>query len=81
MITPASGRIDRKTGSFAEERPSDADASWTPKIMDAGPGLREIGMALERGFGSPQDIEFSVDETGQIIVLQSRPITTHEPGE
>lgn len=36
--------------------------------------LAAIGMRLERHFGAPQDIEWSIDRTGSIFVLQSRPI-------
>jgi len=37
--------------------------------------LADIGMRLERHFGAPQDIEWSIDATGTIFVLQSRPIS------
>ncbi len=39
--------------------------------------LAEISMQLEHHFGSPQDIEWSIDATGTIYVLQSRPISVH----
>jgi pyruvate,water dikinase len=38
-------------------------------------GLREIGLRLEAFFGSPQDVEWCV-RGGELLVLQSRPITT-----
>lgn len=38
--------------------------------------LAEYGLALERAFGGPQDIEWSVAEDGQVFLLQARPITT-----
>ena len=38
--------------------------------------VAEVGLALERHFGRPQDIEFSFDEEGDLLVLQTRPVTT-----
>ncbi len=40
--------------------------------------IAEIGraaMILEKHFGTPQDIEWSLDSTGKLYILQSRPIT------
>src|SRR6266568_7133268 len=37
--------------------------------------LAELGSALARRFGSPQDIEWAI-ENGKIYLLQSRPVTT-----
>ena len=37
--------------------------------------LAQIGKQIESHFGSPQDIEWSI-ENGEIYILQSRPITT-----
>lgn len=37
--------------------------------------LAEIGLRIERALGRPQDIEFAVDKSGQVHVLQARPIT------
>ncbi|AKH44226.1 pyruvate,water dikinase [Altererythrobacter atlanticus] len=38
-------------------------------------GLREVGRRIERHYGKPQDIEWAVDQDGQILLLQSRPET------
>lgn len=38
--------------------------------------LAEIGSAIERLFGCPQDIEWAMDEGGKIFILQTRPITS-----
>jgi pyruvate,water dikinase len=37
--------------------------------------LVDLGNQIERHFGSPQDIEWGIDE-GQVYLLQSRPITS-----
>jgi rifampicin phosphotransferase len=40
--------------------------------------LTRLGLAVERHYGRPQDIEFAVDAAGRIFVLQARPVTTVE---
>ncbi|GGE24281.1 phosphoenolpyruvate synthase [Marinithermofilum abyssi] len=40
--------------------------------------LAELGKRIEKHFGSPQDIEFCI-ENGKIFVVQSRPITSLYP--
>jgi pyruvate,water dikinase len=37
--------------------------------------LRDIGRRVERHYGRPQDIEWAIDRSGEIFVLQSRPET------
>jgi pyruvate,water dikinase len=37
--------------------------------------LVEVGKRVERHFGAPQDIEWAFDHTGELFVLQSRPVT------
>ena len=37
--------------------------------------LRSLGLSLEQCFGRPQDVEWCVCD-GEVLVLQSRPITT-----
>ncbi len=41
--------------------------------------LAHIAATLEKHFGCPQDIEWAVDEGGQIIILQSRPLRLSAP--
>ena len=36
--------------------------------------LAETALQLENHFGGPQDIEWSFDRSGQLYILQSRPI-------
>ncbi len=40
--------------------------------------LARAGLAMETHFGRPQDIEFSYDESGRLLILQARPVTTVE---
>jgi pyruvate,water dikinase len=36
--------------------------------------LADAALKLEKHFGSPQDIEWALDQDGQILILQSRPL-------
>lgn len=36
--------------------------------------LRDLALALERHFGGPQDVEWALDESGHLVILQSRPL-------
>lgn len=39
--------------------------------------LARLSVLIEEHFGLPQDIEWSIDRTGQTVMLQSRPIPEH----
>jgi len=41
--------------------------------------LSELGAQVEAHFGIPQDIEWAIDPSGQVFLLQARPITTLFP--
>ena len=41
--------------------------------------LAAIALKLEKHFGHPQDIEWALDETGRIYLLQSRPLGSAPP--
>jgi len=40
--------------------------------------VAQTGLRLERLFGRPQDVEFSFDGEGRLLILQTRPVTTLE---
>jgi pyruvate,water dikinase len=42
--------------------------------------LAEIGLALEKHFGGPQDVEWAEDQEGAIVILQSRPLRLESLG-
>jgi pyruvate,water dikinase len=47
-----------------------------PSISDTElKALAEIGRKVERHYGRPQDIEWAIDHSGEILLLQSRPET------
>jgi pyruvate, water dikinase len=39
--------------------------------------LAQYGVQIENHYGVPQDIEWAVDESGEIFILQARPETVH----
>ena len=41
--------------------------------------LAALGRAVERHYGSPQDIEWALDTSGALLLTQARPITTLYP--
>ena len=61
------------------ERPLDPDQAARPTLNDAQLArLGEMGLAIERHFGDPQDIEWAYAD-GRLWVLQARPITNLPP--
>ncbi len=41
--------------------------------------LADVGVALERALGTPQDVEWAFDAEARLLVLQSRPIVRPKP--
>jgi phosphoenolpyruvate synthase/pyruvate phosphate dikinase len=41
--------------------------------------LVDLGRSVERHFGGHQDVEWALDATGELYLLQSRPVTTTAP--
>jgi pyruvate,water dikinase len=61
-------------GVLESETPQ--DIRQTPCLSDAEIlALRDIARRVERHYGRPQDIEWAVDQSGEILLLQSRPET------
>ena len=59
-----------------EEAPTPDDLRKEPCLSDDElEALRVIARKVERHYGRPQDIEWAVDASGQILLLQSRPET------
>lgn len=82
VVTPGRVRISRDKLSirFEQKVPAEADGLPTPS-SEALASLAEMGLALERGFEGPQDVEWCINERGRPMVLQSRPITAFGNGE
>ncbi len=63
-------------GGGVEDVPVPDDQRKTPCISDAELGeLKQIARKVERHYGRPQDIEWAIDRSGRILLLQSRPET------
>jgi pyruvate,water dikinase len=59
-----------------EELENPEDLRLAPSISDAEiAALRDIARQVERHYGRPQDIEWAIDRSGKIFLLQSRPET------
>ncbi|SHL28598.1 pyruvate, water dikinase [Pseudonocardia thermophila] len=88
-IVVEDGRIDYTPGEQAvavralpgggtehEELPADTTHALTDDQVRA---LAELGRAVERHCGSPQDVEWAIDIRGALLLTQARPITTLHP--
>lgn len=57
-----------------------ADASGAACVSDAElAALAQLGARVEAHYGSPQDLEWALDSSRRIFLLQARPITTLYP--
>jgi len=71
--------VCREEGGVAEKGlpPEQAQA---PCLTDAQAQiLADLALELEEHFGQPQDIEWTVGEAGNIVILQSRPLRISTP--
>jgi pyruvate,water dikinase len=58
-----------------ERRPVDAEAAEAPCLGEKEVKiLAEYGIRLEEHFRCPQDIEWAIDEQGEVWILQARPL-------
>jgi pyruvate,water dikinase len=63
-------------GGGIEEVANEAAIANQPCLTDDQlMALREVGRTVERHYGKPQDIEWALDEAGNVFLLQSRPET------
>lgn len=60
-----------RRGRVVEVR-DDAPSPPAPALR----ALARLGRAAEAAFGGPQDVEWAIDQHGEVRLLQSRPITT-----
>jgi pyruvate,water dikinase len=69
--------VEREPAYRIVDQALNAAEDCAPLNVEQAQALAAISMQLERHFGSPQDIEWSIDPAGTIYVLQSRPISVH----
>jgi pyruvate,water dikinase len=67
LPAPAGGVVESETPQDLRQAPCLSDS----EIL----ALRDIARRVERHYGRPQDIEWAVDQSGEILLLQSRPET------
>ncbi len=78
-VTPDRVSVDRRTLKVQHVSCDSGKDDSAKKVLvntDAWFDLAEIGLKLEKHFKAPQDIEWSLDQAGRLVLLQSRPITT-----
>ena len=71
-VDPGRVAIDRRSGAvrrLARHEAFTLDARYAAE-------LRAVGLELEREFGAPQDVEWTIAGDGTLFIVQSRPITT-----
>ncbi|MDD4951947.1 MAG: PEP/pyruvate-binding domain-containing protein, partial [Desulfovibrionaceae bacterium] len=79
-ISTKNVRLVDKAGGVVEEEAVEPALQQRPCLTDEqAQVLAGYGLALERHFGSPQDIEWALDAEDRLILLQARPLRT-EPG-
>jgi len=70
--------VPAKEGGITH-RALDRNRSLAPSLDESQiAALAAIGVAIEKHLGSPQDIEWTVDEDGAIWILQARPLALVE---
>ncbi|HNH88394.1 MAG TPA: PEP/pyruvate-binding domain-containing protein [Thiobacillaceae bacterium] len=74
QLTPGRLTIDRVSGAVREEQAPE-EVLLALDLPGLGRGLRDLALRLEALFGAPQDVEWSLDRSGRLYLLQSRPIT------
>lgn len=72
-----SGRVRPTRVTIASDRWSMVESDDpAPSVDDAMIAkLADVGRSLEDDYGVPQDVEWAIDHSGQLHVVQSRPIT------
>jgi pyruvate,water dikinase len=66
--------VCRPEGGVMARQLSEAEAASACLTDDQLRELADIALRLEEHFGAPQDIEWALEETGALVILQSRPL-------
>jgi phosphohistidine swiveling domain-containing protein len=71
--------LDREAGGGLARLPVPGDLQEGSSLSrEEALSLARLGIAVERHYRRPQDIEFAVDAEGSAFLLQARPVTTVE---
>ena len=68
--------VSREEGGTVQRLLSDEEGARPALTDDEVLAIAELGRAIERHYGSPQDTEWAIDVDGKIWMLQSRPVTS-----
>lgn len=68
-------QVPAEGGGIKEVELSGAERSQPCLSDDELQALRDVGRKVERHYGKPQDIEWAIDKSGNLLLLQSRPET------
>ena len=71
-VTPDHFVVDARRGAVLERK---GDALSDAQLVE----LASLAVRVERHYGTPQDIEWAIDRSGKIWLVQSRAITTLYP--
>ncbi len=73
-------RLEMDSNGGVAQRSVEKELRQAPSLSDEDiKRLATWGMALERHYDRPQDIEWAVDMTGRLMLLQSRPQPSSSP--
>jgi rifampicin phosphotransferase len=75
-IVPDHYVADPHTGRISERMTQGDGAVLSARLVRE---IADVGRRIEDAFGTPQDIEFAIDDLDHVWIVQSRPITTLYP--
>ncbi|HYR82613.1 MAG TPA: PEP/pyruvate-binding domain-containing protein [Terriglobia bacterium] len=77
-VSPGRFRIGKTDGRYIVDEILPEQDSRTAQLLFTAPQIAKLAHAaadLESHFGCPQDVEWTIDDSGDLFLLQSRPIT------
>ena len=78
-LTPSRVRVDRENLEVVLEHHEASTPGLDHETTRLLGEIASMGLALEALDGAPRDIEWCIDREARPVLVQSRPITTHEP--
>ena len=76
QVSPGRFYIHRDDGAVRVDALPGEQVTPDPAAPEIAAALRQTALTIESLYGGPQDVEWSLDPAGQLVVLQARPITT-----
>jgi phosphohistidine swiveling domain-containing protein len=75
-VTPSLYKIHRDHSQIIEEKVNDEKTSLSLLHLEQ---LKKSSLGIQAHYGTPQDIEWAIDENNKLWILQARPITEFRP--